>query len=79
MPSFPRKSWMPTLPTRSDIRRLMRWNGLTLVWLIPVGLVFSLFFAKNVRTAGEVWFAVQVHAAFFGIGLLLIRWGREPE
>jgi hypothetical protein len=54
-----------------------RLNGLVFVWAMPVMLVFILLFAKNVRTAGDVSAAILVHAAFFGTGLLLIRWGRQ--
>jgi hypothetical protein len=73
MCTTPRK---PFLPTRTDLKRLARLNGLVFVCAMPVMLVFVLLFAKNVRTAGDVSAAILVHAAFFGIGLLLIRWGR---
>jgi hypothetical protein len=70
---------MPFLPTRTDLKRLVRLNGLVLVWAMPVMLVVVLLFARNVRTAGDVSAAVLVHAALFGIGLLLIRRGRPTE
>lgn len=74
MPTSTRK---PFLPTRADLKRLMRLNGLVFVWAMPIMLVFVLLFAKNVRTPVDMLSAILGHVAFFGIGLLLIRWGRS--
>jgi hypothetical protein len=32
---------------------------------------------RNVRKSVDVSLAILVHAAFFGIGLMLMRWGKN--